>query len=117
VAVPGISTQPFGKLSDVTKKFPPYIPAVVAAANGLVVAATIFSNQSGNYPGRLLAVQGAIVVAALILSARNQWIRGIGFSLLFVFIVLSFSAMFLYIPTLVAALWLLISKRGLEPQY
>lgn len=99
----------------VVKPDPRYLPAAVAAANNLVVAVIVWNNQPGHYPTRLLAVQIAIVVACLLLASRNLWVRSIGFALTLVGIVLSFSAMFLYAPTFVAALWLLISRRGLEP--
>jgi hypothetical protein len=82
----------------------------VAVANGLVVAVTVFRNQPGKYPGKFLAVQIAIVIAALILAAKNHWLRGLGFFLLLAIIVLSFSAMLLYIPTFVAAVWFLVSS-------
>ena len=97
-----------------------FIPVMVAAANGIVVAAITYYNQHGNYPNqhgnyppRFLAAQIAVVFAALVLSSRNLRVRAIGLFLIFASVVLTFSAMFLYIPTIAAALWMLASRQGL----
>jgi hypothetical protein len=82
-----------------------FIPAVVAAANGIAVAGTVYFNQPGDYPGKLLFVQVAIVFAALLIGSGRPWVRGAGFLLTIVGIFLTFSAMFLYVPTFVAAVW------------
>jgi hypothetical protein len=87
------------------KRFYPWIPAVVAALNGIAVGYTVYLNQPGNYPPRLFAVQAAIVIACLLLVSNNRSVRAAGILLTFVGALATFSAMFLYIPTLLTAVW------------
>src|SRR5205807_3652612 len=84
---------------DAMRKIDVYLPAIVAAAKGLLVAVTVYTNQPGRYPMRLLAIQLFIVGAALLFVFQNRWIQLAAFLLLFVGIILSFSVMFLYLPT------------------
>jgi hypothetical protein len=89
----------------VLKNLSPWLPAIVATGNGIVVATTVYFNQPDNYPLRLLAIQVGIVVACLFLVSNNRLSRIVGFLLTLVGVFLTFSAIFLYIPTLVTAAW------------
>jgi len=88
-----------------------YFVAAVAAVNGIAVAIIVALNQPGNYPIKLLAVQIAVVLAALVLASRSRVIQGVGLLLTGLSVFLTFSAMFLYIPTLIAGLWRWASEQ------
>src|SRR5260370_32425244 len=82
-----------------------FVPAAVAVVNGIAVAISVSLNQPGNYPIKLLAVQIAVVLAALVVCSRSRVIQGVGLLLTILTIFLTFSVMFLYIPTLIAGVW------------
>ena len=100
-----------------------YIPAMVAAANGIAVAAVVRFNQP-NYPGQLLLMQVLIVLAALLVASRNRFVEAAGLLATIVSIFLTFSGMFLYTPTFIAVIWCIVaqgrareraSQNGLKP--
>jgi hypothetical protein len=91
--------EPVGKLNLI-----PWVPAIVAVANGILVAMAVM-HQTLPYPTRLLWAQIAIVLVSLLLASRNRWVRLVGFLLVIVTVVATFSAIFLYAPTFIAAIW------------
>jgi hypothetical protein len=82
-----------------------FLPALVAAANGIAVAIGFVLGRVDQYPIRLLAVQIFIVLVALLMASNKLSLRRAGLILTIVGIVCTFSGMVLYIPTIAVAVW------------
>lgn len=82
-----------------------FLPAVVAAANGIAVAIGFILGRVDHYPEKLLLVQIAIVLAAFVMASEKRSVKTTGFVLTVLAIFLTFSGMVFYFPTLGVALW------------
>lgn len=99
-----VSDESFGKLKNL-QTFYRFAPAAAATVNGVAVAIIIALHQPGRYPIKFLAAQIVVVLAALVFASRSRVIQGFGMLLTTLSVFLTFSAMFMYIPTLIAGLW------------
>jgi hypothetical protein len=88
----------------------PFLPAIIAAATDLVTLVIVLSLPQ-EYPLRVVTYQLAMFGLALLLATSYRWMWVASFSLLIVGVVLAgFSIGMFYIPTVVAAGWVMVRR-------
>lgn len=87
-----------------------FLPAVLAVITDLVVAAFVRQNTP-DYPVQFVTFQIAMAGAALLVAAPKLWLRLVAFLvLLFGVLLAGMSVGMFYIPTLVAAGWIIAMR-------
>src|SRR5664279_4793408 len=84
----------------------PFLPAVLAAVTDSVTAAMVRANQP-DYPGRFIVYQVVMLGAALLAVVPKKWVRIVGFVLLLAGVFISMAVGLLYVPTFLAAVWVM----------
>lgn len=88
-----------------------YLPAVLAAVTDIATAAMVRANQP-DYPGRFVVFQIAMFGAALLAASSQTWLRLVAFIILLAGAsITGFSVGMFYIPTVIAAGWMVV-RRG-----
>ena len=94
-----------------------YLPAVLAAATDIATAAMVRANQP-DYPGRFVVFQIVMFGAALLVAVPKLSVRLVGFMLLLAgFFISGASGGWFYLPTVIAAGWMVVrsQSRGVSP--
>jgi hypothetical protein len=87
-----------------------FFPAVLAVITDLVAAVFVRQHQP-DYPVELLTFQIVMVAAALLVTAPQRWLRLVAFLVLLSGVLLAgISVGMFYIPTLVAAGWIMAMR-------
>lgn len=87
-----------------------FLPAVLAVITDLVVAVFVRQNMP-DYPVQFVTFQIAMAGAALLVAAPQPWLRLVAFLVLLVGVLLAgMSVGMFYIPTLVAAGWIMAMR-------
>jgi hypothetical protein len=87
-----------------------FLPAVLAVITDLVAAAFVRQNQP-DYPVQFVTFQIVMAGAALLVAAPQRWLRLVAFLvLLFGVLLAGMSVGMFYIPTLVAAGWIMAMR-------
>ena len=87
-----------------------FLPAVLAVITDLAAAVFVRQNQP-DYPVQLVTFQIVMVGAALLVAAPQRWLRLVALPvLLFGVLLAGMSVGMFYIPTLVAAGWIMAMR-------
>ena len=87
-----------------------FLPAVIAAATDVATSIFVFEHQP-DYPFRFLIFQLAMFGLALLLAGPYRTLWFLAFALLILGVLLAvFSVGFFYIPTVVAAGWVMVRR-------
>jgi hypothetical protein len=87
-----------------------FLPAVLAVITDLVAAVFVRQNQP-DYPVQFVTFQIVMAGAALLVAAPQRWLRLVAFLvLLFGVLLAGMSVGMFYIPTLVAAGWIMAMR-------
>jgi hypothetical protein len=87
-----------------------YVPLLVAVVNTLVVAAIVRGNQP-HYSVFLMCAQALIVFSSALIILMSRLLNAVGLACVWAGMMLTFSAMLLYIPTFAAVIWTLTRVR------
>ena len=87
-----------------------YLPAALAAVTDIATAAMVRANQP-DYPGRFVVFQIVMFGAALLAASPRTWVRLAAFLVLLAgAYITGFSVGMFYIPTVIAAGWMLVRQ-------
>ena len=91
-----------------------FLPALLAAVTDVVTGAMVWVNQT-DYPDRFIVFQIVMLGAALLAAVPRMWVRLVGFVLLLAgFFISGASVGWFYLPTVVAAGWVMW-REGRQP--
>src|ERR1039458_4691564 len=84
----------------------PFLPAALAAVTDAVTVYFITAHQP-DYPARAVVYQVVMLGAALLSAVPKKWVRIVGFVLLLAGVFVSMGVGLLYLPALIAAVWVM----------
>ena len=84
----------------------PFVPAALAAVTDAVTVCVVTAHQP-DYPARAVVYQVVMFGAALLSAVPKKWVRIVGFVLLLAGVFVSMAIGLLYLPTFLAAVWVM----------
>jgi hypothetical protein len=88
-----------------------FIPAVLAAVTDVLTTGIVLGHQP-DYPDRFVVYQVVMLGAALLSAVPKKWVRILGCVLLVAGVFISMAVGLLYVPTAVAAGWVMVGSQN-----
>lgn len=87
-----------------------FLPAIIAAITDVVAAMSVRSHQP-DYPFRFLIYQVVMIGLALLMALPVRWVWLVAFLLLIAGVLVAAASVgYLYVPTLIAAGWVMVRR-------